>query len=154
MAFECIKICQGGLTEKIGKKNRVTRKSSGQSIRVASDAIEEEISFEDVLILIKEAISDKKGEDIVFLDLSLIVDYLDVICIATGHTPTHNRAIADSVTEKLAEYGIISDSLQGYSDGSWILLDYGLIVVHIMLPHIRVFYDLEELWAEGERVDG
>jgi len=81
-----------------------------------------------------------------------VVDYLDVMVVTTGETPVQNRAIADSVINKLKEYGIIIDSLQGYRHGGWVLLDYGLVVVHIMLPELRSFYQLEELWSEGKRV--
>lgn len=81
-----------------------------------------------------------------------MVDYLDVMVVTTGETPVQNRAIADSVINKLKEYGIIIDSLQGYRHGGWVLLDYGLVVVHIMLPELRSFYQLEELWSEGKRV--
>jgi len=88
----------------------------------------------------------------VFIDLSEVVDYVDIMVVTTGETPVQNRAIADSIIHKLREYGIMIDSLQGYRHGGWVLLDYGLVVVHIMLPELRAFYQLEELWSEGKHV--
>jgi len=120
--------------------------------RAASDIEELDLTLQGVLDIIAEAISDKKGSSPVFLDLTDVVDYVDVICIASGETSLQNRAIADRVTERLESYDIIPDSLQGYDDGSWILLDYGVIVVHAMLPELRSFYQLEELWSEGRLI--
>ncbi len=81
-----------------------------------------------------------------------MVDYVDVICLATGHTRVHNRAITDAVAQKLKTYGIIPDSLQGYRDGGWVLLDFGVLVVHVLIPELRKFYRLEELWTEGREI--
>lgn len=106
-----------------------------------------------MLKLVHDAISSKKGENLLFIDLTGVVDYTDVICLANGYTPVHNRAMADAIVESLAKYGIMVDSLQGYKDGGWILLDYGVIVIHLMLPELREFYQLEELWSEGEKIE-
>ena len=110
------------------------------------------LSLVDVLALVAEAVAEKKGLNPVFLDLSGVVDYLDVICVTSGETSLQNRAIADRVAERLRSYDIIPFSLQGYEDGSWILLDYETFVVHVMLPELRSFYQLEELWSEGRLI--
>lgn len=102
------------------------------------------------LAVVKDAAADRKAAETVFLDMTGVVDYLDVMCITMGETPIQNRAIADRVAGRLKEYDIILDSLQGYQDGAWIVLDYSWLVVHIMLPEARAFYRLEELWSEGE----
>lgn len=109
-------------------------------------------SLRDTLGIIAEAVSGKKGLPPIFLDLSGVVDYLDVICITSGETSLQNRAIADHIAARLRSYDIIPLSLQGYDDGSWILLDYGTFVVHVMVPELRSFYQLEELWSEGRLV--
>ena len=105
------------------------------------------------LVLVMDAAADRKAAETVFLDMTGVVDYLDVMCITTGETPIQNRAIADCVVERLKEYDIIPDSLQGYQSASWIVLDYSWLVVHVMLPEIRSFYRLEDLWSEGEVLD-
>ncbi|OGK09834.1 MAG: ribosome silencing factor [Candidatus Riflebacteria bacterium RBG_13_59_9] len=105
------------------------------------------------LSVTKEAAADRKAIDTEFLDMTGVVDYLDVMCITSGETAIQNRAIADRIAERLKEYDIIFASLQGYRDGSWIVLDYSWMVVHVMLPQIRTFYRLEELWSEGKKID-
>ena len=107
----------------------------------------------DVLALVLDAATDRKASDTVFLDLTGVVDYLDVLCITSGETEIQNRAVCDRIAERLKECDIIFDSLQGYRDGSWIVLDYSWLVVHVMLPRVRSFYRLEELWSEGKIVD-
>ena len=74
-----------------------------------------------------------------------------VVC--TGQTEIHNRAIADHVVSELDRYDIIPDGLHGHRHGDWILIDFGILVVHIFLPVLRDFYRLEELWADGSEVE-
>ena len=109
----------------------------------------ETMAIADALAIAKDAALDKKAEGITFLDMTGVVDYLDIMALATGETSLQTRAIADRITERLKEYDIIPDSLQGYREGSWVVLDYGWLVVHIMLPEMREFYRLEELWSEA-----
>ena len=109
----------------------------------------ENLTVGKALAVLKDAALDRKADDIVFLDMTGVVDYLDVMCLATGETALQTRAIADRIAERLKEYDIIVDSLQGYQEGSWVVLDYGWLVVHIMLPDVRAFYKLEDLWSEG-----
>lgn len=101
------------------------------------------------LAIVKDAAADRKATETVFLDMTGVVDYLDVMCITMGETPIQNRAIADRIVERLKECDIILDSLQGYQNGAWIVLDYSWLVVHVMLPETRMFYRLEDLWSEG-----
>ena len=121
--------------------------------RVESPADDREPTMEEVLALCVAAIDDKKGEQPVVLDLAGHLDYLDYIVICTGHTELHTQAIADNVKKELARYDIIPDGLSGYRHGDWILLDYGVLVVHILLPALRDFYRLEELWSAGRAVE-
>jgi len=101
------------------------------------------------VILALQAAYDKKGEDIMLLDLrktfSLLCDYFLII---TGNSKEHVRAIADHIEETLKENGVTLDHMEGYTAGKWVLLDYGDFVVHIMQKDIRVFYSLEDLWGD------
>jgi ribosome-associated protein len=115
--------------------------------------LKENLNVLAALALVMNAAADRKAEETVFLDMTGVVDYLDVMCVTTGETPIQNRAIADRVVERLKEYDIIPDSLQGYQSGSWIVLDYSWLVVHVMLPEVRSFYRLEDLWSEGDTID-
>jgi len=118
-----------------------------------SNKAEEGTETADALAVVLDAASDRKAANTIFLDLTGVVDYLDVMCITSGETEIQNRAICDRIVERLKECDIIFDSLQGYRDGSWIVLDYSWLVVHVMLPQIRSFYRLEELWSEGKVID-
>jgi ribosome-associated protein len=108
-----------------------------------------EPSIEDLLRIVRDAIDDKKGEDAVAIDLSGVVDYLDYLVVCSGQTDIQCRAIADNVLESLGRYGILPDAVSGHSGGQWILLDYGVLVVHVFLQRLRDYYRLEELWSEG-----
>jgi ribosome-associated protein len=112
----------------------------------------EDMSIEDVLAIVRQALDDKKGEQIAILDLEDIVDYTDYMVLVNGYTELHNRALADSVLSELARYDIIPEDVQGYRRGDWILIDLEAVVVHIFLPGLREFYRLEELWSGGKQV--
>ena len=108
--------------------------------------------MEDVLRLVVGAIEDKKGESCTILDVSDVVDFLNYLVICSGQTDLHNRAIADHVVSELTSYDIIADGINGYQHGDWILIDYDVLVVHVFLPGLREFYQLEELWAAGREI--
>ncbi len=100
-----------------------------------------------------DAIEDKKGEDIVVLDLREIDGAIcDYFVIATGHSTVQVAAIADGVEdtmfERLKEKVIRIDGLRG---AQWVAMDYGNVMVHIFLEEVRDFYKLEELWADAKR---
>jgi ribosome-associated protein len=100
--------------------------------------------------VIVDAADDKKANYITTLDLrgkTLIADYF-VIC--TGTSNVHIRAIADGIMEEMEKRGVRPNALEGYSVASWVLLDYGDIVTHIMSEEHRSFYKLEGLWSSGE----
>lgn len=101
--------------------------------------------------LIVDALDDKRGKDIVVLDLTEVSSTLDYFVIATGESHLQLRALEDGVREHLKERGYRPRSVEGPSE-RWVLLDYGGIVAHIMSPEARGFYDLEGLWADARRV--
>jgi len=105
------------------------------------------------LRVIADAILDKKGRDVVSLDLrpvgSAISDYF-VIC--DGSSTTNVAAIADSILEKAREeLGIKPLRMQGFENNFWIILDFGNIVVHVFQKEYRDFYRLEDLWADAPK---
>lgn len=108
--------------------------------------------MEDVLRIVRDALDSKKAEQIRVYDLRKVVDYLDYIVLACGTTEIHNRALADNVMSELARHDILNDDLQGYRKGDWILIDYGVMVVHVFLPGLREYYRLDELWSGGEEI--
>ncbi|MBO4341372.1 MAG: ribosome silencing factor [Bacteroidales bacterium] len=104
------------------------------------------------LRLIADAILDKKGNDVVSLDLrkieGAITDFF-VVCDASNTTQV--GAVADNVAEKMKEEGHTLYRSQGEQNCFWIIQDYGNIVVHIFLKEYREFYRLEDLWADVPR---
>ena len=120
---------------------------------VARPPVDAELEMEDVLALAARALDEKKGENLLVLDVTEQVDYLDYLIIVTGQTELHNQTLANNLTETLAHYDIMPDGLNGQRSGDWILVDYGVFVVHIFLARLREFYRLEELWAGGREVE-
>ena len=104
------------------------------------------------LRLIADAIQEKKGEDVISLDLrkidGAVTDWF-VICDASNTTQV--GAVADNLAEKMKEAGLTLYRSQGEGNNFWIIQDYGHIVVHIFLKQYRDFYRLEDLWADVPR---
>lgn len=107
---------------------------------------------DNLLDAIIESIRERKGHQITTIDLSkLNVSNAREFVIATGNTPTQVAAIADSVREGVQKLtGDKPLNYTGYSNATWIVIDYGYIMVHIFVPDARSFYDIETLWADGE----
>jgi len=91
----------------------------------------------------------KKGHDVKILKLKSISSICDYFVIASGDADVHVRAIAEAVDEGLLEKGIKPWHREGSKGGSWILLDYVDVVVHIFLNSAREFYALEKLWGDA-----
>ena len=101
--------------------------------------------------IIVDALDDRRAKDIAVLDLQTASETLDYFIVATGESSVQLKAIEDRVRERLKEAGVNPKGIEGPST-RWILLDYGFIVVHVMSPEARDFYDLEGLWADAERL--
>ncbi|HLY01912.1 MAG TPA: ribosome silencing factor [Candidatus Cybelea sp.] len=97
--------------------------------------------------VVRESALDKKGEGFTAIDVSGRTILADTFAIVTGRSKIQTRAIADSVTEaaRLNGYGV--SRVEGYSDGMWILIDLGNVIVHVFTPEQREFYNLERLWS-------
>jgi len=100
---------------------------------------------------IVKAADDKKAKDIKILDLREVSFVTDFFVICTGSTSLQTKAIADNIEEKLEEeHNLSLLRREGYQAGSWILLDYGSVVVHIFRPEERDFYNIERLWGDAK----
>ncbi|NMG43313.1 ribosome silencing factor [Aromatoleum toluvorans] len=93
------------------------------------------------------ALEDIKAKDIEVIDTTRLTSLFDRIIIATGDSNRQTRALARNVHDKVREAGAPVVSMEGEETGEWVLVDLGDIVVHIMQPAIRSYYNLEELWA-------
>ncbi len=108
---------------------------------------------QDKLKIVADYISDKKGQNTVILDLRGISVVTDYFVIATGNTPIQTKAISEYLLEKFKEEEIPVLRVEGLSDGRWVLLDCGDMVIHIMTPDTREFYSLERLWGDAQEIN-
>lgn len=103
--------------------------------------------------LAAKALDSKKGLDIKLLKVRDITVLADYFLLSSGTSNTHVGALADEVDYKLGEAGVQPSRVEGAKGKSWILLDYGAVVVHVFYPETREFYALERLWADAEPVE-
>lgn len=96
------------------------------------------------------ALEDIKGRDIVVLKVGHLSPLFERMIIASADSTRQVKALADNVREKLKAQGYPVLSVEGEDSGEWVLVDLGAILVHVMQPSIRQYYDLEELWDHPE----
>jgi ribosome-associated protein len=101
---------------------------------------------------IRAALEDAKAQDIVVLDVSQVSSFTDTMIVASGTSSRHVSAMASRLREALRERGAKPLGVEGEKTGDWVLMDYGDVVVHLMRPPIRDFYNLEKLWADAKPV--
>lgn len=92
------------------------------------------------------ALMDLKAKEVLALDVSHISNVTDAIIIANGTSTRHVKALADNVADECRKAGMRPLGMEGERDAEWILVDLGHVIVHVMLPTARKFYDLESLW--------
>ena len=109
-------------------------------------------TLKEILPAILKVAEDKKALDSVFLDLRKITSVADYFFICSGESTTQVRAISDGIVEKLKNKKVRLWHDEGYEKAKWILLDYGMIIIHIFYKEIREFYNLEGLWADAPQV--
>ena len=103
--------------------------------------------------LIYKAMDDKKAEDIKILDIADISTIADYFIICSGSNSSQLEAIIDNITDTLGRAGYESKRTEGGRNSSWVLIDYGDVVVHIFSREDRLFYDLERIWRDGKTVE-
>jgi ribosome-associated protein len=106
-----------------------------------------------ILNTIAQTIFDKKGMNILALDVRSCSSLTDYVIIAEGSVDKHVVSIASAVARSLSEIGISPCHQEGFRVGDWIVLDYINIMIHLFIPVVREKYQLEELWREGAIVD-
>ena len=95
------------------------------------------------------ALEDIKGFDIIDLDVRKLTSITDYMIIASASSTRQTRALAKSVHDKMKELNIEIVGIEGENEGDWILVDIGNILVHIMTPTTRAYFNLEELWSKS-----
>ena len=96
---------------------------------------------------------DKQAADLTVLDLRKAAGFSDYFVLASGNNARQVRAIADAVIDALSAAGAKPAHVEGYDRSEWILLDYLDFIVHVFAPETRMFYCLERLWGNAERVE-
>lgn len=111
----------------------------------------EPVSLESAAVrqLARQALEDLKAVDIVELDVRARASFTDTMIVASGTSTRHTGAIADAVVEAADARGHRPLGVEGAEAGEWILVDLGDVIVHIMLPDVRRYYELEKLWSEA-----
>ncbi len=105
--------------------------------------------MEKKLEIIKKALEDKKATNIEILDVSEQTSLGDYFVVASCQSTVQVRACVDEVEEKMQDEGYVVNHKEGYRGGSWILMDYGDIIVHVMQQEVREFYAIERLWDDA-----
>lgn len=98
-----------------------------------------------------DALEDIKGFDITVLDVQKLTSMTTYMIVASANSSRQAKSLADNVREKLKELGVDIRGVEGEKEGEWVLVDLGDIIVHIMLPATRAYYNLEQLWGAVEQ---
>lgn len=101
---------------------------------------------------IAAAAIDKKAERVQILDVAGKVDYADFLVVMTGRSDRHAQALAQGIEEELKKRGVRPVAVEGLPQASWVLMDFGEVVVHVFQDEARQLYDIEGLWLDAHRL--
>jgi len=101
--------------------------------------------------IVCEALDDLKAQNVVTLDVMSMSEVMDTLVIASGTSNRHVKSLAGNVVDEAKKKDLRPIGIEGMESADWVLVDYGSVVVHVMLPQARKFYDLEKLWSPLER---
>lgn len=104
---------------------------------------------EELKNVVVNALEDLKAKDISVLDVSKRTSVTDVMIIASGNSSRHVKSLADNVADEAKQNGHRPLGIEGGATSDWVLVDLGEIVVHVMMPSTREFYDLERFWRDS-----
>ncbi|MEO8857322.1 MAG: ribosome silencing factor [Burkholderiaceae bacterium] len=97
-----------------------------------------------------DALEELKAKDVREIDVRGKTSIADLLVIASGTSARHVKSIADEVAKFAKKAGVMPLGVEGETEGEWVLVDLGDVIVHVMLPRIREFYGLERLWTVGD----
>ncbi len=107
-----------------------------------------------LIAAIATAAEDRQAGDLAILDVTGVSYLADYFAIATGFSKAQVRAICDAIEQQVADQcGVLPLRIEGKTEGSWVVLDYGDAIAHIMLPSEREFYNLEAFWGHAQRLE-
>ena len=100
-----------------------------------------------------QTLDSKKAREITVLKTDKVTSLADYFIIATASSSTHGKTLVEETEKALSEAGEPPLRREGYRSGSWVLLDFGCVVVHVFLQETRQFYNLERLWSDATEID-
>jgi ribosome-associated protein len=116
-----------------------------------SEALKTEASYLDSMkAAVVDALEDIKGFDIAVMDVRKLTNMTSYMIVASATSSRQAKAMGDNVREKMKEKGYAIRGTEGEKEGEWVLVDLNDIVVHIMVPATRAYYNLEQLWGDAE----
>lgn len=116
-----------------------------------SDAVTTEATYLDTMkAAVVDALEDIKGFDIAVMDVRKLTNMTSYMIVASATSSRQAKAMGDNVREKMKEKGYAIRGTEGEKEGEWVLVDLNDIVVHIMVPATRAYYNLEQLWGDAE----
>ena len=107
----------------------------------------------EMALLRAQAMDSKKGKDIRVLETDGVTTLADYFVLCSGSSAPQLKALADAGEKAMKDHGILPHHVEGHRGGTWILQDYGDVVVHVFDKEARAFYDLDRLWADAKTVD-
>ena len=107
----------------------------------------------EMALLLAQALDSKKGKDIRVLETDGVTTLADYFVLCSGSSAPQLKALADAGEKAMKDHGILPHHVEGHRGGTWILQDYGDVVVHVFDKEARAFYDLDRLWADAKTVD-
>jgi ribosome-associated protein len=132
------------LKKTVLKKPVAKKTPKKSSVRAKANTANREAAMTALVI---KAVEDLKGKNIITLDVKHLTDVMDTMIIVSGTSNRHVKSLADNARMELKKAGYLHYGMEGEDAGEWVLVDFGGIVLHVMQPHIREFYDLERLWS-------
>jgi len=106
-----------------------------------------------VLKIALKAVDDKKGIDVLVLDISAVATFADYFLVCSGDSARQIQAIVDEVEKRMAASGHRPSHVEGYANSEWVLMDYGDLIVHVFSNKARAYYELERLWRDAKILD-
>lgn len=108
-----------------------------------------EVIDEQLIAIVEGALADMKAKDVVKIDVRGRSSVTDYMIVASGNSKRHVSAVAQGLVDKLKTEGLKPLGVEGQNVGDWVLVDVGNVVVHVMMPDARSFYEIERLWSVG-----
>ncbi len=111
-----------------------------------------ELTLKEKIEICYQAVIDKKGENVVILDLQKITSFTDYFLICSGSSTKHVQSIADEIIRRLGKKEKKGGNIEGYQAGKWILVDCIDVVAHIFHEETRNYYNIERLWGDADKI--